>query len=45
MGNVAVDPRIIPYGSKLFIMSADGKYVYGYGIACDTGGSVRKRCV
>lgn len=23
-------------------MSADGKYVYGYGIACDTGGSVRK---
>ncbi len=42
VGNVAVDPRIIPYGSKLFIMSADGKYVYGYGIACDTGGSVRK---
>ncbi len=42
VGNVAVDPKIIPYGSKLFIMSADGKYVYGYGIACDTGGSVRK---
>ena len=42
VGNVAVDPRIIPYGSELFIVSADGKYVYGYGIACDTGGSVRK---
>ena len=42
VGNVAVNPNIIPYGSELFIVSADGSYVYGYGIACDTGGSVMK---
>ncbi len=37
-GYVAVDPDIIPYGSKLWIVSNDGKYVYGYAIAADTGG-------
>lgn len=36
-GHVAVNPNIIPYGSKLFITSADGRYVYGYAIAADTG--------
>lgn len=38
-GYVAVNPNVIPYGSKLYIVSADGKYVYGYAIAADTGGS------
>lgn len=37
-GYVAVDPDIIPYGSKLWITSDDGRYVYGYAIAADTGG-------
>ncbi len=37
-GYVAVDPDIIPYGSKLWIVSDDGRYVYGYAIAADTGG-------
>ena len=37
-GYIAVDPDIIPYGSKLWITSDDGKYVYGYAIAADTGG-------
>ncbi len=37
-GYIAVDPREIPYGTKLYIVSADGKYVYGYCIAADTGG-------
>lgn len=41
VGVVAVDPRKIPYGSKLYIVSADGSYVYGYAIAGDTGGSCR----
>lgn len=36
-GYVAVDPRLIPYGSKLYIMSTDGSFVYGYSIAADTG--------
>lgn len=37
-GYIAVDPDIIPYGSKLWITSDDGRYVYGYAIAADTGG-------
>ncbi len=41
VGTVAVNPKIIPYGSKLFIVSESG-YVYGYGVACDTGGGVLK---
>ncbi|MBQ8568365.1 MAG: G5 domain-containing protein [Oscillospiraceae bacterium] len=40
-GYVAVNPDIIPYGSKLYIVADDGE-VYGYAIAADTGGSVRK---
>lgn len=41
VGVVAVDPKVIPYGTKLYIVSADGSYVYGYAIAGDTGGGVR----
>lgn len=37
VGHVAVNPNVIPYGSKLFIQSSDGKYIYGYAIAADTG--------
>ena len=37
-GYVAVNPKQIPYGTKLYIVSADGKKVYGYAIAADTGG-------
>lgn len=37
IGYVAVNPNIIPYGSKLYIVSTDGKYVYGYAVAADTG--------
>ena len=39
-GYVAVDPKEIPYGTKMYIVSADGKYVYGYAIAADTGGFI-----
>ena len=39
-GVVAVDPREIAYGSKLYIVSSDNKYVYGYAIAGDTGGFI-----
>lgn len=37
VGYVAVDPAIIPYGTELYIVSTDGKYVYGYAVAADTG--------
>ena len=36
-GGVAVNPNIIPYGSKLYITSTDGSVVYGYATAVDTG--------
>lgn len=41
VGLVAVDPRKIPYGTKLYIVSADGRYNYGYAVAADTGGALR----
>lgn len=37
VGTVAVNPKVIPYGTKLWITSADGKFVYGYAVAADTG--------
>lgn len=40
-GVVAVDPRVIPLGSKLFIQTTDGSYTYGYAIAADTGGAIK----
>ena len=41
VGLVAVDPKVIPYGTKMWITSADGKIVYGYAIAADTGSAMR----
>lgn len=40
LGYIAVDPREIPYGTEMYIVSQDGKYVYGYCIAADTGGFI-----
>lgn len=37
-GYIAVNPKQIPYGTKMWIVSNDGKYVYGYASAEDTGG-------
>jgi 3D (Asp-Asp-Asp) domain-containing protein len=36
-GYVAVRTNEIPYGTKMYITSADGKFVYGFAIAADTG--------
>ncbi len=41
-GIVAVDPSIIPYGSRVYVTSEDGKHVYGYALAADTGGALRR---
>lgn len=40
VGAVAVDPSVIPLGSRLFIVSDDGQYVYGVATAEDTGGLI-----
>ncbi|MBR3611281.1 MAG: G5 domain-containing protein [Oscillospiraceae bacterium] len=42
MGYVAVDPKIIPYGTKMWIVAhnEDTGFVYGYALAADTGGAM-----
>ncbi len=41
IGTVAVDPKVIPYGTRMFIVSNDGKYVYGISTAEDCGGGIK----
>jgi len=40
-GTVAVDPRVIPLGTKLYIASIDGSPDYGFATAQDTGGAIK----
>lgn len=40
-GTVAVDPRYIPYGTRMFIMASDGSYIYGPSEAEDCGGDIK----
>ena len=40
VGVVAVNPKVIPYGTRLYITTADGSYTYGYCVAGDTGGFI-----
>lgn len=44
-GTVAVDPTVVPYGTRMFIMTPDGSYVYGIGTAEDCGGGVKGKHV
>lgn len=41
VGAIAVDPSVIPLGTKLYIVSRDGSYVYGFCTAEDTGGLIK----
>ncbi len=45
VGTVAVDPNVIPLGTKMYITSVDGQYVYGYCTALDTGGLIKGNIV
>jgi len=40
-GAIAVDPRVIPYGTQMYIVSSDGVYNYGYASAEDCGGDIK----
>ena len=40
-GIVAVDPSIIPLGSKVYVAAADGSWSYGIASAEDTGGAIK----
>jgi len=42
IGTVAVDPRMIPLGTRMFIVTNDGCYVYGVSTAEDTGSSIKE---
>ena len=41
VGAIAVDPSLVPYGTRMFIVSNDGEYVYGIATAEDCGGGVK----
>ncbi len=40
-GVIAVDPSVIPLGTRLYIEGTDGSWSYGYAIAGDTGGAIK----
>lgn len=40
-GAVAVDPKVIPLGTRLYIESLDGTPDYGFATAEDTGGAIK----
>ena len=39
-GAIAVDPSVIPYGTRMYIVSNDGQVIYGYATAEDCGGAI-----
>ena len=41
VGTVAVDPSVIPYGTRMFIVSNDGAYIYGVSAAEDCGADIK----
>ena len=41
VGVIAVDPRVIPLGTKVYIEGLYGAKNYGYGSAEDTGGAIK----
>ncbi len=42
-GHVAINTNLYAYGTKFYIKSSDGSYIYGYAVAADTGGFVSTR--
>ena len=41
VGAIAVDPTVIPLGTRMYIYSNDGEYIYGVATAEDTGSSIK----
>ena len=41
VGYVAVDPKVIPLGTKLYVETSDGYKAYGFATAEDTGGAIK----
>ena len=40
-GTVAVDPNVVPLGSKVYVTAPDGSWSYGIATADDTGGAIK----
>ena len=41
VGNIAVDPSVFPYGTRMYVETTDGSWVYGMAVARDTGGAIK----
>ena len=44
-GVIAVDPRVIPLGTRVYVEALDGSWSYGYAVAADTGGAIKGKRV
>ena len=40
-GIIAVDPRVIPLGTAMFVVGESGDWTYGYAVAGDIGGGIK----
>ena len=45
VGVVAVDPKVIPYGTRMFIQTPSGSWVYGMAVARDCGGAIKGKII
>ncbi len=45
VGAIAVDPRVIPLGTKVYIEVPGGKWFYGYAVCEDTGGAIKGKII
>ena len=41
VGGIAVDPRVIPLGTRMYVVAEDGTWTYGYAKAEDIGGGIK----
>lgn len=41
VGNIAVDPSVFPYGTRMYIYTNDGYLVYGNAVAADCGTAIK----
>lgn len=40
VGNIAVDPSVFPYGTRMYVETVDGSWIYGMAVARDCGGGI-----
>ena len=45
VGAIAVDPKVIPYWTRMYIVTQDGEYIYGVAVAEDCGTAIKGKWV